>query len=107
MALEDDITTLTALVQRMVNESGEPTGFDARSWLGHWLTGVVTALGDRRPLDVLNEPDGLGVVSRLLLRAQSGAFSLISPYGYVLWPDFPLSPRVHSAQRGRCPGPGP
>ena len=75
MALEDEIATLTALVRRMVNESGEPTGFDARSWLGHWLTGVVTALGDRRPLDVLNEPDGLGVVSRLLLRAQSGAFS--------------------------------
>ena len=41
MALEDDITTLTALVQRMVNESGETTGFDARSWLEHWLTGVV------------------------------------------------------------------
>ena len=47
MALEDDITTLTALVQRMVNESGETTGFDARSWLEHWLTGVVPALGDR------------------------------------------------------------
>ena len=75
MALEDDITTLTALEQRIVNESGEPTGLDARSWLEHWLTGVVPALGDRRPLDVLNEPDGLGVVSRLLLRVQSGAFS--------------------------------
>lgn len=75
MALEDDITTLTALVQRMVDESGEPTGFDARSWLDRWLTGRVPALGDRRPLDVLSEPDGLEVVSRLLLRAQSGAFS--------------------------------
>ena len=75
MALEDDITTLTALVQRMVNESGEPTGFDARSWLGHWLTGVVTALGDRRPLDVLNEPGGLEVLRSLLLQAQYGTFS--------------------------------
>lgn len=75
MALEDDITTLTVLVQRMVAESGAPTGFDAWSWLDHWLMGVVPALGDRRPLDVLNEPGGLDVVSSLLLRTQSGAFS--------------------------------
>lgn len=74
MALEDDITTLTALVQRIVDESGQPIGFDARSWLDHWLMVVVPALGDRRPLDVLNEPDGLDVVSSLLLRAQSSAF---------------------------------
>ena len=53
MALEDDITELTELVQRMANESGEPTGFDAQSWLDDWLTGTVSALGDRRPLDVL------------------------------------------------------
>ena len=74
-ALEDHIAILTMLVRRMVDESGDPTGFDAQAWLDHWLMGVVPALGDRRPLDVLNEPDGLGVVSRLLLRAQSGAFS--------------------------------
>jgi uncharacterized protein (DUF2384 family) len=74
MALEDDITTLTALVQRIVDESGEPIGFDTRSWLDHWLMVVVPALGDRRPLDVLNEPDGLEVVTSLLLRAQSSAY---------------------------------
>ena len=74
MVLEDDITTLTALVQRIVDESGEPIGFDARSWLDHWLMVVVPSLGDRRPLDVLNEPDGLEVVSGLLLRAQSSAY---------------------------------
>ena len=74
MAFEDDITDLTALVQRMINESGEPTGFDARSWLDHWLTGVVPALGDRRPLDVLNEPGGLEFLESLLLRVDHGAF---------------------------------
>lgn len=35
----------------------------------------VPALGNRRPLDVLFESNGLEVVSSLLLRAQSGAFS--------------------------------
>ena len=75
MALEDDITSLTALVQRMVNEAGEPTGFDARSWLDHWLIGTVPALGDRRPIDVLKEPGGLEVLRTLLLRARYSAFS--------------------------------
>lgn len=75
MALEDDIATLTVLVQGMVAESGEQAGFDARAWLDHWLTSVVPALGSRRPVDVLNEPDGLEVVKSLLLRAQSGAYS--------------------------------
>jgi uncharacterized protein (DUF2384 family) len=75
MALEDDIATLTVLVQCMLVESGEQTDFDASAWLDHWLTGVVPALGNRRPIDVLKEPDGLEVVRSLLLRAQSGAYS--------------------------------
>jgi hypothetical protein len=28
MALEDDINTLTVIVQRMVNEAEDPSGFD-------------------------------------------------------------------------------
>lgn len=75
MAFSDDIITLTALVERMVGESGEPAGFDARTWLDHWLREAVPALGDRTPLDVLKEPGGLEVVRSLLLRSQSGAFS--------------------------------
>jgi len=75
MALEEDISALTELVQGMLAESGEQTGFDAKAWLDRWLTGVVPALGNRRPIDVLNEPDGLEVVKSLLLRAQSGAYS--------------------------------
>jgi uncharacterized protein (DUF2384 family) len=75
MALEDDIATLTVLVQGMLADSGSQTGFDARAWLDHWLTGVIPALGNRRPIDVLNEPDGLEVVKSLFLRAQSGAYS--------------------------------
>lgn len=75
MPLEADIATLTLLVQRMVDESGDPTNFDARAWLDHWLMGVVPALGDRRPIDVLKETGGLGVVSSALARAQSSVFS--------------------------------
>lgn len=38
-ALEDHIAILTMLVRRMVDESGDPTGFDAQAWLDHWLAG--------------------------------------------------------------------
>ena len=70
MALEDDISTLTVLVRGMVE-----TGFDAKVGLDSGLTGVVPALERRRPIDVLNEPEGLEVVKSLLLRAQPGAYS--------------------------------
>lgn len=69
MALEDDIATLTVLVQGMLDESGDQTGFDAKVWLDGGLTGVVPALGRRRPIDVLNESVGLEVAKSLLLRA--------------------------------------
>lgn len=75
MAIEDEITTLTELVQGMLAESGKQAGFDARAWLDHWLAVVVPALGNRRPIDVLKEPDGLELVRSLLSRAQSGAYS--------------------------------
>lgn len=75
MALEDDINTLTVIVEKMVNEAGDPSGFDVRSWLDHLLMEEVRALGNRRPLDVLLEPNGVEMLSSLLLRAQSGAFS--------------------------------
>jgi len=72
---EDDIAALTALVQRMVEESGAPVGFDSRAWLDQWLLELAPAIGHRRPLDVLSEPGGLDLVRSYLLRAQSGAFS--------------------------------
>lgn len=75
VGLEDHIAILTMLVWRMIDESGESAGFDVQAWLDHWLVGVVPALGDRRPLDVLHEPGGLEVVSTLLLRTRSGAYS--------------------------------
>ena len=75
MAIEDDIATLSVTVQRMVDESGDPVGFNARAWLDQWLLGRAPALGNRRPLDVLYGSVGLDVVRGVLLRAQSGAYS--------------------------------
>lgn len=75
MTLQEDIVSLSALVQRMVEESGDPIGFDSQAWLEDWLVSPVPALGNRRPLDFLNEPGGVEVVRSIFLRAQDGGYS--------------------------------
>lgn len=75
MPLQEDIVSLSALVQRMVEESGDPIGFDSQAWLQDWLVSPVPALGNRRPLDFLNEPGGVEVVRSILLRAQDCGYS--------------------------------
>ena len=66
---------LLARVVQLVRESGDPKGFDACAWLSAWLQTRVPALGGARPLDVLEQPDGLEHVLALLLRMQSGTHS--------------------------------
>lgn len=75
MAFNEDVTSLPTLGQRMVDESGNPLGFDARAWLDRWLENPMPALGRRRPLGVLKEPGGLDLLRGLLLQVQSGTFS--------------------------------
>ena len=77
MAPEDDIATLTVLAHGMLADLGDQTGLDARARLDRWLTGVVPALGNHRPMDVLNESDGFEVVKSLLSRAQFAPRNLI------------------------------
>lgn len=72
---QDDLASLCALVQRMVEESGNPEGFDARAWLEHWMSQEIPALGFRRPADLLKEPAGFDHVETTLRRMQSGAYS--------------------------------
>lgn len=63
------------MVQHMVEDSGDPTGFDAHAWLQDWLTHPVPALGNYRPLDILGRPEGLELIRSLLSCTQSGAYS--------------------------------
>lgn len=74
MTSKQDITSLTALVQRMVDESGNPQGFDTRACL-HGLVSFIPEHGQRRPLGVLKAPGGLDLLRGLLLQVQSGTFS--------------------------------
>lgn len=66
---------LTDLVQQIVLESGNPEGFNAEAWLQEWLAAPLPAFGNRRPWDVLQEPEGLALVRATLLQIQNGSFA--------------------------------
>jgi uncharacterized protein (DUF2384 family) len=68
------IATLLAQVQSIVEQSGNPDGFDASSWLNRWLRTPVPALGSRPPIELLGTPEGLALVSSTIARMQSGAY---------------------------------
>lgn len=69
------IVRMTALVQRMIEESGDPIGFDARTWVEGWLFQVNPALGGQLPIAVMAQPEGEAILCTLLLRAQSSTYS--------------------------------
>ena len=69
------VAKLVGQVQTMVRESGDPTGFDAPAWMAQWLEQPLTALGGRRPAELMDTSAGQGIVSQLLARSQSGAYA--------------------------------
>ena len=69
------IARLIGQVQTMVEQSGEPEGFDAARWLGRWLDEPLPALGGESPGDLMDTAEGRGLVSNLLAMAQSGAYA--------------------------------
>ena len=69
------LAKLIGQVQVMVDESGDPEGFDAESWLSAWLRTPVPALGGTRPIDLIDTMEGQALVSQVLTRMQSGAYA--------------------------------
>jgi putative toxin-antitoxin system antitoxin component (TIGR02293 family) len=66
---------LVGQLEAMIQESGDPTGFDARAWMARWLTEPLPAFGGVRPADLIDTMEGQGLVSSALAMAQSGAYS--------------------------------
>ena len=66
---------LVGQVQAMVEESGSPDGFDAATWVAQWLDKPLPALGGRRPAELMDTPEGQGLVSDLVARLQTGAYA--------------------------------
>lgn len=67
-------TWLVALVERIVQESGNPADFDAAKWTTAWLGETNTALGGRKPSEYLDSKEGCAIVKGLVPRMQSGAY---------------------------------
>ena len=66
---------LVGQVQAMIEESGEAAGFDAAGWVAGWLDQPLPALGGQRPAELMDTAEGQGLVSQLVARMQSGAYS--------------------------------
>ncbi len=69
------LARLIGQVEAMVEESGDPAGFNAAAWTARWLSEPLPALGGAKPASFMDTMDGQQLVSDMLSRAQSGAFS--------------------------------
>jgi putative toxin-antitoxin system antitoxin component (TIGR02293 family) len=69
------IARLVGQVQTLVEESGNPKGFDAAKWLAGWLDRPLPALDGKSPAEFMDTADGRALVSDLLAQQQSGAYA--------------------------------
>ncbi|MDQ1919934.1 antitoxin Xre/MbcA/ParS toxin-binding domain-containing protein [Massilia pseudoviolaceinigra] len=69
------VETLIGMVQSMVEESGNPEGFDAARWLATWLTQPLPALGGATPASYMDTFEGQKLVAGLLSMMQSGVYA--------------------------------
>lgn len=67
--------TLIDQVQTIVDESGDPSGFDAARWLAGWITKPLPALGGATPASYMDTFEGQRLVTSMLAMAQSGAYA--------------------------------
>ena len=66
---------LIGMVQTMVEQSGDPAGFDAARWLAGWLASPVPALAGATPASYMDTIEGQRLVAELLARTQSGVYA--------------------------------
>lgn len=69
-----NVARLVGIVQRMVEESGDPAGFDAAHWTATFLERPNHALGGQLPIEFMRTEQGHAVVERLVLNMQCGAY---------------------------------
>ena len=69
------VETLIGMVQTMVEQSGDPAGFDAARWVSNWLSEPLPALAGATPASYLDTFEGQKLVAELLSMSQSGAYA--------------------------------
>ncbi len=66
---------LVGQLEAMIEESGDPTDFDAAAWLARWLTEPLPAFGGTRPADLMDTMEGQNLVSAALAKLQTGTYA--------------------------------
>jgi len=66
---------LIGQVAVMVEQSGNPEGFDPDRWVGDWLERPNPALDGAKPVDFMDTMEGREIVSTLLAQSHSGAYA--------------------------------
>jgi putative toxin-antitoxin system antitoxin component (TIGR02293 family) len=69
------ITRLVGQADSIVRGSGVAEGFSAAEWVAAWLQRPHPALGGRRPGELMDTADGRDLVTDLLARQQSSAYT--------------------------------
>ncbi len=69
------VAKLVGQLQAILEESGDPKGFDAQAWISDWLREPLPALGGTRPLDYLDTMEGQALVAGALAKVQNGAYA--------------------------------
>ncbi len=70
-----ELAHLIGLAQTIVEESGEPAGFDASAWVAEWLEQPLPALGGVAPARFLDTGAGQAIVADMLERIRYGAYA--------------------------------
>lgn len=66
---------LVGQLEAMVQDSGDPKGFDPTVWMARWLNDPLPALGGTRPIELMDTMEGQALVSASLAQLQSGAYA--------------------------------
>ncbi len=69
------LAKLVGQVEVIVNESGNPEGFDAGKWLNTWLNKPIGALNGQKPAEFMDTAEGQGIISNLLSQIQHGVYA--------------------------------
>ncbi|MDX8385996.1 MAG: antitoxin Xre/MbcA/ParS toxin-binding domain-containing protein [Gallionella sp.] len=69
------LAKLVGQVQTMVEASGNPEGFDAPSWVAHWMSTPSNALDGDMPASYMDTVEGQEIVSGLIAKMQSSAYA--------------------------------
>ena len=69
------LARLVGQVERMVRESGNPTGFDPAHWVAEWLERPNPALGGLQPGSLMDTTEGTALVATLVAQMQSGGYA--------------------------------